>query len=390
MTASPKQLAANRENARKSTGPRSDAGKERSRLNGLTHGMRAEAILLPGEDADALEARREAWINELQPEGDVELGYLEAALIASWRVDRCMRHETATLTKQTLDAQDDLDETEQLEAVQASYSLWEDPAVVCTKLRRTVAGCALLIERWRFLKAVLETRKYWDFSERVLVLNLIGKSLSNLFGDSDVNKVIVSSMALICGPNPTPDALLPHLNEPAAMSRPEYHRRVVGMAANMPTPEQGTAFLKELIDARIEELIARMNRLQERAERDRAAAIDRLCFDESKTGAARQRYEMAHRRVMRQALDDLRKLQTLRRSADAPTEAKPERVPLAGPVSPDPALAKPVAPSEAKPAPNDPAPSEPNGTVPSEPKSPIPAAREGLLSRVFARSAATS
>ena len=86
MTASPQRIAATREHAQKSTGPRSDAGKERSRLNGLTHGMRSEAILLPGEDADVLAARRDAWMLEWQPEGEFEHGYLETALIASWRV----------------------------------------------------------------------------------------------------------------------------------------------------------------------------------------------------------------------------------------------------------------------------------------------------------------
>jgi hypothetical protein len=383
MTASPQRIAANRENAKKSTGPRSDAGKERSRFNGLTHGMRAEAILLPGEDPEALDARREAWISELQPEGDVELGYLEAALIASWRVDRCLRHETATLTKQILDAQDDLDETEQLEAVQASYHLWDDPAVACTKLRRTAAGCALMIERWRFLKEVLANRKYWDYSDRGQALNLIGKSFDDVFRDSDVNKVMSASMTLICNQGTPPEQLLPHLKEPVGMLRSEYLRRVVGLAANMGKPEQGTAFLNKFIDERIEELVARMNRLQDRAARDRAARADCLCFDESKTGAARQRYEMAHRRVMRQALDDLRKAQAIRRSTDAPSEAKPVAPTEA---KPEP---EPVAPSEAKPDPADPAPSEPNSAAP-EANFAVPTVREGLFSRVFTRSAATS
>ena len=41
MTVSAAKLEANRRNAAKSCGPRTEAGKSRSKLNGVTHGMRA-------------------------------------------------------------------------------------------------------------------------------------------------------------------------------------------------------------------------------------------------------------------------------------------------------------------------------------------------------------
>ena len=392
MSASPQRLTANRENAKKSTGPKSDAGKERSRLNGLTHGLRSEAILLPGEDPDALDARREAWMIEWQPEGETELGHLEDALLASWRVDRCLRHETATLTKQILDAQDGLDETEQEEAEQLTFVLRGAPAETCRKLRRTVTGCRWLIGRWKQLQLILRTRKYWDFSERNHALNLLGRLPEEIWSEMVVNVVVSSCLTLTRGPKPPPESLIGHVPEPVWMGKSEFQRRLVAMAAALPSVEEATDALQEIVNDQIEELGERLERLQDRAARDRAATADRLCFDESKTGAARHRYELAHRRVMRQALDDLRKAQERRRSADAPSEPKPERVPLARPVSPDPALAKPVAPGEApsepKPKPADPAPSEPKPVL-SEPNGPVATVREGLFSRVFTRSAAT-
>jgi len=48
--ATPAQIAANRTNAQKSTGPRSVEGKAASRFNALKHGMDAKSIVLPNED----------------------------------------------------------------------------------------------------------------------------------------------------------------------------------------------------------------------------------------------------------------------------------------------------------------------------------------------------
>ena len=55
---SKKQRAANRKNAKKSSGPRTDNGKARASYNALKHGLTAERLLLPGESAEEFEAYR--------------------------------------------------------------------------------------------------------------------------------------------------------------------------------------------------------------------------------------------------------------------------------------------------------------------------------------------
>src|SRR4030081_3080518 len=47
--ATEKQFQANRQNAQKSTGPRTPEGHAAVRLNGVTHGLTAETIVLKGE-----------------------------------------------------------------------------------------------------------------------------------------------------------------------------------------------------------------------------------------------------------------------------------------------------------------------------------------------------
>jgi hypothetical protein len=55
-----KQIAANQNNALRSTGPRSLAGKARSRLNAVKHGLTATHSLLPGEDPKEFDGLRHA------------------------------------------------------------------------------------------------------------------------------------------------------------------------------------------------------------------------------------------------------------------------------------------------------------------------------------------
>ena len=46
------QIGANLRNSKRSTGPRTEGGKGRSRLNGVKHGMRANLPIMPWESQD--------------------------------------------------------------------------------------------------------------------------------------------------------------------------------------------------------------------------------------------------------------------------------------------------------------------------------------------------
>jgi hypothetical protein len=72
--ASQARINANRRNAQKSTGPKTEAGKARAKLNALKDGSHAKTVrrVLPQEDAGELEQRISKWIKDLKPRDDVE------------------------------------------------------------------------------------------------------------------------------------------------------------------------------------------------------------------------------------------------------------------------------------------------------------------------------
>src|SRR5579864_119933 len=63
---------ANRANSKHSTGPRTPAGKQRSSLNALRHGLTGHTIVLPSEDLAAYQRHSKRWLDEFQPQGVLE------------------------------------------------------------------------------------------------------------------------------------------------------------------------------------------------------------------------------------------------------------------------------------------------------------------------------
>ena len=93
--ASEKQLLANKANALKSTGPRTDNGKSKSRHNALKHGLTASEIVIPGEDPEIYLEFRERLLSELLPQRALEEDLADRIVTTLWRLRRIPRLENA-------------------------------------------------------------------------------------------------------------------------------------------------------------------------------------------------------------------------------------------------------------------------------------------------------
>ena len=97
MAASEAKLEANRRNAQKSTGPRTEEGKKYSSLNATKHGLRTETLVLRDEDPQVLEEWRAAWRACLLPGNDVEERLVDDAVVYTWHQDRARRAQAGRI-----------------------------------------------------------------------------------------------------------------------------------------------------------------------------------------------------------------------------------------------------------------------------------------------------
>jgi hypothetical protein len=97
--ATPAQIAANRRNALKSTGPRTAAGKAASSRNALQHGLAAWAAVVLGEDPADLARFRAELVAALAPRDGREEVLAEVAAEAAWRLRRVWRAEAALFNR---------------------------------------------------------------------------------------------------------------------------------------------------------------------------------------------------------------------------------------------------------------------------------------------------
>jgi hypothetical protein len=91
------QIQANRNNAKLSTGPRTEQGKSRVSQNALKHGLLARDSVMPAEDPAEFAAQLEALEADIQPEGALEHELVRQIADAQWRMRRLTRIETGYL-----------------------------------------------------------------------------------------------------------------------------------------------------------------------------------------------------------------------------------------------------------------------------------------------------
>jgi hypothetical protein len=94
MLISDKQQQANRQNAQRSTGPKTPEGRKAVRYNALTWGLRARSLMLRTDVSEEYQELWDALDAEWHPQTATERHYLEQMVVSQWLLIRNAASET--------------------------------------------------------------------------------------------------------------------------------------------------------------------------------------------------------------------------------------------------------------------------------------------------------
>ena len=113
MPTSKKQIAANRRNAKKSTGPSTPEGKAVASRNAIKHCLHSCDIILKSphlnEDSSEYEQLVDSLIDELKPEGILQEHLVQKIANSLWRYRRVINAETSRINQQLETTADNID-----------------------------------------------------------------------------------------------------------------------------------------------------------------------------------------------------------------------------------------------------------------------------------------
>jgi hypothetical protein len=98
MPASDAQIAANRRNSARSTGPKTPEGKEKSRQNAYKHGLTGAGIVLSEADSAEVARRTATFCEELGARGDIGVALARRAAVHSVRMERSVDQQAVAMT----------------------------------------------------------------------------------------------------------------------------------------------------------------------------------------------------------------------------------------------------------------------------------------------------
>ena len=160
------QIEANRANATKSTGPKTAAGKSRSRMNAHKHGLTAETLTIVGENVGDFEDLREALIARFGPRCVLEAELVERLAGLLWRLRRAPTFEAAILKAREIQC---------LEWGRPKQSQHEEECEEASTEQRSVALGEALIHDAAFGDAIAKLGRH-----ETMLMNAFNKTLNTL------------------------------------------------------------------------------------------------------------------------------------------------------------------------------------------------------------------
>ena len=172
---SEKQLAANRANAQKSTGPKTPEGKQRSSLNAFIHGLSGQTKIMPEEEMKLFQQFSDGIVTSLRPADAVESQLAQSYAGFQWRINRAAAIEDNMFTLGLMEEVAENLNIEHPEAHNAaSYAKTfrqesREFDRVSLYNQRLVAGAAKVLKQLQQMQAERRKREQAEMSDAVTI-----------------------------------------------------------------------------------------------------------------------------------------------------------------------------------------------------------------------------
>ena len=334
------QIAANQRNAQKSTGPKSDKGKAKSRENALKHGLRAFTLMptLPSEDPKRIDERIQEWMDDVQPRNARERELTAQAAWLTIDLERAQRIGTGHMAHRVVVAARQREQDDQPARRKRIHELGrkllylngpehikvdkqplgdDDPGLLVAELEDTAAGCRWLLERWREYANLLTRRTRWEEPVLIRFIRLLGKRLVEAVFDPEINLIFLAWDTIV--PNYAREEWESYSEERSILDPAYTHRLKWKEIAPRPQDvSEAWGVLYAIFEGhvtRLEEVLAQ-NEASEAMLKQDPTWMDRAAMDYSPEFERLRRYQSARTRELHKTLELLNKMQSVEREAE--------------------------------------------------------------------------
>ena len=282
---SDKQLAANRLNSKRSTGP-SEEGRKRSCKNNLQHGLFSTQAVLPSECPVERQKLADSIRAAAQPGDGVQELLTERIIDTAWLVRRGQRAQEARAAKK-INALVEGSGDEEARRVETLAAVLDESRDAFRQLRTFPSGVAYLREQWSILLEGLSLGVPLLATQRRRCLSLIGKTREDVLrSDRQATKWLLPLIGLMYGRETTLDDVQSLLGTkpPEWMQQAEFVNRARRLLKAVPTKAEAREQLEGYIAEMIDELDAQAEFINEVAERDLQLDAAVACMDATPEG----------------------------------------------------------------------------------------------------------
>ena len=313
------QIEANTRNAQKSSGPRTEEGKKRSRCNALDHGCRANMMVLPTEVFGEYEHELHAWVSSLKPRNPTEEFLVTRMAKLAWQGKRIDRAQTARLSTRIHQGEMEEDDAEAGQVIELGQKLFRDacgpialhlqngtgdlcpdgdnfrisdysddedqPMRLVHCLQTTRAGCQWLLDGWAELTALLEKGVPWLASDKLKAVRLLGRHPIDALDHEDVARVYLASHVLLMKQDGEPFQEI--INELSPEEAVVYRESLCLRQYDLLKPKDPAAareVLVEIVNRAVERVRSKADVLDELAELNAPFTAGRLSWDDTAEG----------------------------------------------------------------------------------------------------------